>query len=245
MCAPALRQAVRLREPWLVAFHVDSSAAKSERNLNPNPTMNRSSFSFTLATLSLAAGAITAHGQSVATSVALPPTAPPSGAPPPSLSSTEQWIQDVKSPLSWFTWGGDLRIRDEYYNNIVSLSEKNPLHEQNVIRYRARLWSTITPVDDLSFNVRLAAEPRQWTRPAFTGTFRGDEGMEWRYGIFDNLNVKWNNVLEPAAHHHRRSTGHYDRRFLELVACRRRHAAWTAPGPTTSTRSAPPTKPKN
>lgn len=156
--------------------------------------MNRSLFSCTLASLSLAAGAITAHGQSAATCVALPSTPPPQGTPPP-LSSTEQWIQDVKSPLSWFTWGGDLRIRDEYYNNNVSLTEKNPLHEQNVIRYRGRVWSTITPVSDVAFNVRMTAEARQWTRPAFASTYRGEQGMEWRYGIVDNLNVKWSNAL--------------------------------------------------
>lgn len=158
--------------------------------------MNRPLFSSALATLSLAAGALTGQAQSAATSVALPPTAPSAGAPPPPPSATEKWISEVKSPLSWFTWGGDLRIRDEYYNNIVSLTDANPLHEQNVIRFRGRVWSTVTPVTNVTMNVRLAAETREWTRPAFASQFRGQQGMEWRYGIFDNLNVKWNNAFD-------------------------------------------------
>jgi len=159
--------------------------------------MNRSLFSSTLMTLSLAAGALTGHPQSAATSVSLPPVAPPAGAPPPPpLSSVESWINEAKSPLSWFTWGADLRIRDEYYNSVVSLTDANPLHEQNVIRFRGRVWSTITPVTNVTMNVRLASETREWTRPAFVGSYCGEQGMEWRYGMFDNLNVKWNNAFE-------------------------------------------------
>ena len=46
-----------------------------------------------------------------------------------------------------------MRIRDEYYNNVASLSEVDPLHEQNVIRFRGRLWASVVPVTNVSVNV--------------------------------------------------------------------------------------------
>ena len=82
------------------------------------------------------------------------------GATPAKLSATEQMIKDIKNPTSWLNWGADLRIRNEYFNNLLTLNRDNPLHEQDYFRFRARLWATITPVEDLSFSVRLAAEPR-------------------------------------------------------------------------------------
>src|ERR1035441_7850273 len=75
--------------------------------------------------------------------------------PPPELSFTEQMIQDMKNPLSWLSWGGDLRIRNEYFNNALSLTwdpKVSPLfgelHAQDYFRYRGRIWTSITPIDD-------------------------------------------------------------------------------------------------
>ena len=132
--------------------------------------------------------------QSASISAPLPPAA--STGQPAALSPTEQWIRQLKNPTPWIAWGGDLRIRDEYFDNILSLSEADPLHEQNVIRIRARLWTTVTPVTNVALNVRLSAEPREWTKPAFAGAYRGQSGMEWRYGMIDNLNVKWANAFD-------------------------------------------------
>jgi hypothetical protein len=132
-------------------------------------------------------------------SVAAPkaPVAPASAAvAAPAPSETEELIGRIKRPVDWFSWGWDLRVRDEYYNNIASLVDTDPFHEQNVLRFRGRLWGSITPVTNVTVNARLAAEPRYWTRPAFVGSHRGEEDMEWRYGIVDNLNLKWNNVLD-------------------------------------------------
>ena len=111
-------------------------------------------------------------------------------------SSFEQFMQEAKNPLDWLSWGADLRIRNEYYNNIVTLSDAAPRHEQDVIRYRGRVWASATVVTNLSINARLSAEPRQWMKPAFVGQYAGHEGMEWRYGILDNANVKWNNIMD-------------------------------------------------
>jgi hypothetical protein len=77
------------------------------------------------------------------------------------------------------------------------------LSEQNVIRFRARVWGTAMLATNLSLNTRLSAEPREFTEPASFGqrgsaassTGRGASGMDWRYGIFDNLNLKWANAF--------------------------------------------------
>lgn len=157
--------------------------------------MTRRTLTLTLAALSLVVGSVAALAQSASISVPLPPPTSPAGAPPPALSAVEQWIKEAKNPTPWLTWGTDLRVRDEYYNNAVSLTSADPLHEQNVVRFRGRIWTTITPITNVTINARLAGEAREWTRPSFAAQFRGEQGMEWRYGVLDNLNLKWNNVL--------------------------------------------------
>lgn len=148
-----------------------------------------------LLTLALAASLTKLCAQSASVSV---PTAPAAPAPKPAapLSTTEQWIADAKKPAAWVSWGADLRVRDEYYNNIVSLSDVDPLHEQNVIRFRSRLWAAVTPVTNVSFNARIASESRLWTKPSFIPAYGGRSGMEWRYGIVDNMNLKWANAFD-------------------------------------------------
>lgn len=157
------------------------------------PTPQRS----LLTGLALTAGLLPGHTQSASISApALPAplTAEKPAAPKP--SATQQWIQNVKNPTPWLSWGGDLRIRNEYYDNLISLGNDLPYHEQDVIRFRARLWTAVTPVTNVTVNARLAAEPREWLKPAFVGSYKNQTGMEWRYGIADNLNVKWGNVFE-------------------------------------------------
>ena len=44
------------------------------------------------------------------------------------------------------------------------------LHEQDYFRFRARVWTTITPVDDVSLFARLATEPREWMEPRWLFT---------------------------------------------------------------------------
>ena len=106
------------------------------------------------------------------------PTA--AAAAPPALSPTEQTIYDIKNPLSWLNWGGDLRIRNEYFNNAFSLTsdQKFPgpgtspfaaVHSQDYFRFRGRLWTSITPIENLSLNARLAAEPREFMEQVVFG----------------------------------------------------------------------------
>ena len=108
-------------------------------------------------------------------------------------------LQKIKQPVSWVNWGGDLRVRNEYFNNLLTLNPNKPLHEQDYFRFRARLWATVTPLDDLSFFARLATEPRVWLEPAGYSPYKGKTGLDWTEGIFDGLNVQWRNILQQPA----------------------------------------------
>ena len=112
---------------------------------------------------------------------------------PPSL------MQQIKHPFSWMGWGGDLRVRNEYFNDLLTLNPDAARHEQDYFRFRARVWSSITPVDDLSLNARLSSEPREWMKPAGFTSYKGHLGMDWTEGIVDSCNVKWINVLQQPA----------------------------------------------
>jgi hypothetical protein len=129
----------------------------------------------------------------------------------PALNSAEQFIHDIKNPAPWLSFGGDLRLRNEYFNNGLSLTTDpkvsalfGPVHEQDYFRFRGRVWTSIAPTEDLSLNARLAAEPREFMKaPTFDTFFGGppfdQRGMQWRYGILDNLNVQWKKPLDLPA----------------------------------------------
>ena len=121
-------------------------------------------------------------------------TASVQAAPPP-LSPTEQTIKDLKNPASWLTWGADFRARAEIFDNILTLNPENPLHEQSYLRFRSRIYASLTPVEDLSLNVRVANEAREWLRPAGYTPYSPSSGWDWRDGIIDALNIQWRNML--------------------------------------------------
>jgi hypothetical protein len=153
--------------------------------------MNKQHVTPALGSMALALAIPSGVAQTASTTATSKDAAPPPGA-------MEQWIKDAKNPAPWLSWGGDLRVRNEYYDNAASLSSATApagLHEQDVIRYRARLWASVIPAEDLSLNGRLSAEPREWMRPSFAGAVFDQPGMEWRYGIVDNLNVKYTNIF--------------------------------------------------
>lgn len=115
------------------------------------------------------------------------------------VSPLEQSLNQIKNPAPWLSWGADLRVRNEYFDNILTLNPHNPLHEQDYFRIRSRIWASVTPFEDISLNARLANEAREWLKPAGYTTFAGHSGFDWRDGIFDNLNLQWRNVLQQPA----------------------------------------------
>jgi hypothetical protein len=106
-------------------------------------------------------------------------------------------IHQAKQPASWWKMGGEIRLREEYFNNGVTLNQDAPRHEQHFVRFRFRWWNTITPVTNLDLNVRITAEPRQYLKPSTHQT--PITGWDWTEGIIDNLNFKWNNALDLPA----------------------------------------------
>lgn len=119
------------------------------------------------------------------------------------LSPIESTLDEVKNPAPWLSWGGDLRIRNEYFDNALSLTTERsvsplfaPVHEQDYFRFRGRLWTSVTPTEGISLNVRLAAEPRDFLKSSTMDTFFEEQGMQWRYGILDTLNLQWRKPLD-------------------------------------------------
>jgi hypothetical protein len=139
-----------------------------------------------LSALGLFGSIVAAAGQTT------PSASAPVAAPP--LSATEQIIKEIKNPTSWMSWGGDFRVRNEYLNNTLTLNPDNSLAEQDYFRFRARIWSSLKPTTDVSLNVRLATEPREWMRPAGYTPYKGQSGLDWTEGTFDALNVQWKNI---------------------------------------------------
>lgn len=130
---------------------------------------------------------------------------PPAPAKPAEATGLEKTIQDLKAPCQYFNWGGDMRLRNEYFNNVFTLGDDNvgfadsagnnhSLHEQDFFRFRGRLWASVLPTPNLSLNTRVAAEPRLFMNPAVGGTYRNSTGMEWKYGLVDVLNLQWKNI---------------------------------------------------
>jgi hypothetical protein len=100
----------------------------------------------------------------------------------------------MKSPASWMTWGADLRLRNEYFYDLITLNRRANLNEQDYFRFRGRIWTSLMPLDDLSLNVRLASEPREWMNPAGYSIYAPQSGFDGTSGVFDNLNAKWKNI---------------------------------------------------
>ncbi len=132
---------------------------------------------------------------------ASPAAAVAPAAPPP--SAFDQWAKEVKNPVGWFSWGGDFRVRNEYFNDALSLTPNPaqspqfaPVHEQDYFRFRGRIWASLLPTNDVTLNARLAAEPREFMKPSTFDTYYGHAGMQWRYGIIDNLNARWKKPMD-------------------------------------------------
>ncbi len=143
--------------------------------------------------LTLTAGAALAQEAKPAPAAA--PQAPATVATPaPSTGGFEEWNKKTKQPTTWWKWGADLRLRDEYSTNYLTLSSKADRHVQNYLRFRARWWNTLTPVKGFDLNVRLTIESRDWTQPSFSSPFH--KGFDWTEIVFDHLNFKWKDVAK-------------------------------------------------
>ena len=153
-----------------------------------------------------AGSAATASGSPADAGAAKPVAAAPaaqSANPAPTPTPWDEWLQQVKNPK--ITWGGDVRLRNEYLNNALTLSDVTAArHEQDYFRFRERVWTSIQVMTNMTANARLAAEQREWMKPANAGQYFASagppavsrSGFEERYGILDNAYLKWNNIFD-------------------------------------------------
>ena len=97
-------------------------------------------------------------------------------------------LRRIKQPVPGFEWGFDLRLRETYINNGITLNKRHRDHEWHWQRQRLRLWSSYSPCDDLTFNLRLAWEGKHFDRPV------SFENWSPTSLVLDRLNVKWSNI---------------------------------------------------
>ena len=147
--------------------------------------MKKSVLKLTVGIAVFAATSAITHAQTAATTPATP-AAPP--------SAFEDFVKQAKNPTDWLTWGADVRFRNEYANNNITLNEGAARHEQDYFRFRERIWASVMPVTNVSVNARFSGEQREWMQPSSSSQYGPRSGLEERYGILDNAYVKWSNI---------------------------------------------------
>lgn len=100
------------------------------------------------------------------------------------VDPVEAFIQKTRNPLPWWKWGADVRLREIYIGNGITLDKKDPNHETHWQRYRARWWNTFTPLPSFEFNMRMAWEGRYFDKP--------DSRDNWNVAsvLWDVFNIK-------------------------------------------------------
>jgi hypothetical protein len=106
----------------------------------------------------------------------------------------KEWVDQVKNPTPWLSWGADERMRIEGFDNAITLNQQAPGHEWDFLRYRTRVWASVKPIEEVSLNARMIWEGRYWFEPQQT-----DEHNDPRFYkkacdtaqiVIDNLNAK-------------------------------------------------------
>jgi hypothetical protein len=150
--------------------------------------------SLALAALAVAPAQAQTSTNTSTTNAPVPATAVSAAPAKPQLTGYDKWEMETKNPVPWFNWGADLRLRNEYGNNLITLNDQAARHEQDYFRIRERIWASALPATNLSVNARLSAEQREWMEPSYASQYGNRSGFEERYGIIDNLYTKWSNI---------------------------------------------------
>jgi hypothetical protein len=100
---------------------------------------------------------------------------------PPAAKPEADWSDPIRQPAKWLSLGADLRLRNEYLNNAVTLNQDAPGHEFDFQRIRTRIWAEAQACKEFSVYTRLLWEGRHYTEP--------DNEDSWpdQDIIFDNL----------------------------------------------------------
>ena len=167
--------------------------------------------------------------------------------PPPAKEATPEVkapervsvLDQIKHPIPYFTWGGDIRIRQEYHHNLYDFQDEHKVYDpktkeyhtqgrddRNVIRTRYRLWGNVGPFltdpeltarkipNGLSFYGRLIYEPRYYSQyePAPNPPL---PDPDWNEVAVDQLYLDWQRIGGlPVSWRFGRQELHYGRDFI-------------------------------
>lgn len=103
------------------------------------------------------------------------------------------WGQQTETaPI--FRWGGDIRLRQEYFDEIPIIKDPPGVTrggENNYFRVRTRLWGEVDLAENITFRARIVNEFRDWQEPDQTGK---PESSTYEFPdeyVFDNLYLEF------------------------------------------------------
>ena len=101
--------------------------------------------------------------------------------------------------VSAFRYGGDERIREEFFDNIPVIADPPGVArggDNNYFRYRTRLWAEYDLLPNVTFRVRAANEFRNWDSPSMSAKpQRSDWGCMDEI-VLDNLYLDVRDLLD-------------------------------------------------
>ena len=104
-----------------------------------------------------------------------------------------KWVDELKNPTDWLSWGFDQRLREIYSDNIITLSKDIPGHVYHFQRFRSRAWGVFTLDENLEINTRLMWEWQNYCEPHAANK---DSNVEFDEALFDRLYIKMKNFMD-------------------------------------------------
>jgi hypothetical protein len=100
------------------------------------------------------------------------------------ISTASERADQIKNPGTRFSWGADIRFRQELTRNQYLTKADPPGYIYNFERMRLRQWNTFKPFQWLDINWRLVWEGKYYWKPD------SKSGLDRSEIVFDNLNCK-------------------------------------------------------
>ena len=100
-----------------------------------------------------------------------------------------EWADQIKQPVDWFKWGADLRLRQEYHENAITLNNDVPDHEMDYTRFAPASGARCCPRMTLRSTTAGSGK-------AATGSARDPRRLADSYIICDQLNVQMKNLFD-------------------------------------------------
>jgi len=102
----------------------------------------------------------------------------------------------VQAPADMFTYGGDIRIREEYREEIPPVPASPAPSQFNYLRFRTRVWGEVAPLDNIAIRMRLCNEVRDWEDPDMSASPDAKTYVWPDELVIDNLYVDIRNLLD-------------------------------------------------